>query len=62
MITIIVVLIFGGLTFIFKDNGRYQERLDSFHNKCAQEGGHIYSPDSIEWCLTNDSRIIEIYP
>lgn len=33
-----------------------------YQTLCAENGGHIYKPSSIYFCLTQDGRFIEIYP
>jgi hypothetical protein len=37
-------------------------RMDSFQNQCAERGGHIYVPDNVAFCLTDDGRFVEVYP
>lgn len=29
---------------------------------CAEAGGHIYQPDVIGFCITEDGRFVEVYP
>ena len=58
LILAVIALIAGCVVSVTNPNARY----DSFQRQCAAEGGHIYSPDSIAFCLTEDSRFIEVYP
>ena len=39
-----------------------QSRFDSYHANCAEAGGHIYKPDSVSFCVSDDGRWIEVYP
>jgi hypothetical protein len=38
------------------------ERMDSYKQHCVEQKGHIYMPADIAFCLSEDGRMIEVYP
>lgn len=38
------------------------DNWNDYRQHCAEAKGHIYMPTNIAWCLTDDGRIIEVYP
>jgi len=59
-----IVLKYLILIFMFVLIGCTDPRLYSYKDHCAQKGGHIYQPteNSPNYCLTDDGRMIEVYP
>lgn len=62
-IVLIVVVVFAGIYWVISDsNSKQRARYDSFTHHCFLADGHLYTVDYESWCLTNDGRIIEVYP
>jgi hypothetical protein len=59
----IFLVIMSLLIFSACDNDDYESMI----NQCVEKDGHLYDPIHTEYigdfyCLTEDGRIIEIYP
>ena len=61
-VTILITILFVAIIIPKPNYNIQQQRIDSFKQNCSEQEGHIYSPDDITWCLTQDGRIVEVYP
>lgn len=58
----LLILPAGLLAFILAILLWSSGRFDSYDQHCAEAGGHIYKPGSAHYCLSDDGRMIEVYP